>query len=53
LGILTAFTVGGRLFDTWKESAPFFMFGVFGSLVAVWGLLIYRRVRPPREILEK
>jgi MFS family permease len=46
LGILTAFSVGGYLFDHWRESAPFFLFGVFGVFVVVWGLLIRHRVHP-------
>jgi MFS family permease len=50
LGILTAFSVGGYLFDHWRESAPFFLFGVFGVFVVVWGLLIRHRVKAPAVV---
>jgi MFS family permease len=49
LGILTAFSVGGYLFDHWRESAPFFLFGLFGAIVALWGWLIRRQVKPPLQ----
>ncbi len=45
IGIMTAFGVGGYLFDNWKESAPFLLFGVFGVVVAVYGLAIRNKVR--------
>ena len=50
LGILVAFSVGGYLFDHWRESAPFFLFGIFGAVVVVWGLLIRHRVKPPAMV---
>lgn len=45
LGIMTAFAVGGYLFDNWTESAPFLMFGVFGVFVAIFGLMIRNKVK--------
>jgi NAD(P)-dependent dehydrogenase (short-subunit alcohol dehydrogenase family) len=45
IGIMTAFGVGGYLFDNWRESAPFLMFGVFGVLVALFGLAIRHKVK--------
>lgn len=47
LGILTAFSAGGYLFDHWRESAPFLLFGIFGAIVVVWGWLIRGRVKAP------
>lgn len=45
LGIMTAFGVGGYLFDNWTESAPFIMFGIFGVFVAIFGLTIRNKVK--------
>jgi NAD(P)-dependent dehydrogenase (short-subunit alcohol dehydrogenase family)/drug/metabolite transporter (DMT)-like permease len=45
LGILTAFKVGGYLFDHWRESGPFLLFGIFGSLVVLLGLAIRNKVK--------
>lgn len=45
LGIMTAFAVGGYLFDHWTESAPFLLFGIFGVFVAIFGLLIRNKVK--------
>lgn len=45
LGIMTAFGVGGYLFDNWKESAPFLLFGIFGIFVALYGLMIRKKVK--------
>lgn len=42
LGILLAFTLGGYLFDHWRESAPFLLFGVLGAFVALWGFTLSR-----------
>ncbi len=44
LGIMTAFGVGGYLFDHWRESAPFLLFGIFGVFVAIFGIAIRNRV---------
>lgn len=45
LGIMTAFGIGGYLFDHWRESAPFLLFGIFGVVVAIFGLAIRNRVK--------
>jgi NAD(P)-dependent dehydrogenase (short-subunit alcohol dehydrogenase family)/predicted MFS family arabinose efflux permease len=45
LGIMTAFGIGGYLFDNWKESAPFLLFGILGVLVALYGLTIRKKVK--------
>jgi NAD(P)-dependent dehydrogenase (short-subunit alcohol dehydrogenase family)/predicted MFS family arabinose efflux permease len=45
LGIMTAFGVGGYFFDHWKESAPFLLFGIFGVVVAIFGLAIRNKVK--------
>ena len=49
LGIMTAFTVGGYLFDAWTESAPFLLFGIFGTFVVAFALLVQKRVKRPKE----
>lgn len=45
LGIMTAFAIGGYLFDNWRESAPFLLFGIFGVVVAIYGLAIRNKVK--------
>lgn len=45
LGIMTAFAVGGYLFDHWTESAPFLLFGIFGVFVAIFGLAIRHKIK--------
>ncbi len=49
LGIMTAFTVGGYLFDHWTESAPFLLFGIFGTFVVAFALLVQKKVKPPER----
>ena len=46
LGIMVASKVGGILFDSWREAAPFILFGGFALLVLLFGLLVRSRVKP-------
>jgi MFS family permease len=46
VGIMVASLVGGILFDSWREAAPFILFGGFALMVLIWGLLIRRREKP-------
>ena len=46
VGIMVASKVGGELFDSWREAAPFIMFGVFALIVLFWGLLVRNKVQP-------
>lgn len=45
LGILVAFGVGGYLFDHWRESGPFLLFGVLGLFISLWAYRL-RRATP-------
>ncbi len=45
IGIMTAFGIGGYLFDHWTESAPFLLFGIFGVIVGIFGLAIRNKVK--------
>lgn len=45
LGILTALKLGGYLFDVWTESAPFLLFGIFGTFVVILGFAIRNKVK--------
>ena len=45
IGIMTAFGIGGYLFDHWTESAPFLLFGIFGVVVGIFGLAIRHKVK--------
>jgi MFS family permease len=46
IGIMVASKVGGELFDTWREAAPFMLFGGFALIVLMGGLLIRKRIQP-------
>ncbi len=50
LGIMTAFAVGGYLFDAWRESGPFLLFGIFGTIVAIFGFAIRNKVKVNYEM---
>jgi MFS family permease len=41
LGILTATKLGGYLFDNWTEGAPFLIFAIANTLVAILSLVVY------------
>ncbi|MBY6189556.1 MFS transporter [Microbulbifer agarilyticus] len=47
LGILIATKVGGYLFDGWRESGPFVLFGIFALMVALWALALRLRTSEP------
>lgn len=50
LGILTVSALGGWLYDAWHPVAPFVVSGTLGALVAVFGLVVRRRIAPdPRS----
>jgi MFS family permease len=49
-GILSITLVGGRLFDSWRPSAPYIVMGVADAVLAVFALVIYFRTRSPRTI---
>ncbi|MEP5763631.1 MAG: MFS transporter [Halieaceae bacterium] len=49
IGIMVASKVGGSLFDSWREAAPFIMFGGFALLVLLWGLVVRKRVQTPPD----
>eukprot|EP01113_Clastostelium_recurvatum_P046970 TRINITY_DN830_c0_g1_i1.p1 TRINITY_DN830_c0_g1~~TRINITY_DN830_c0_g1_i1.p1 ORF type:complete len:523 (-),score=125.47 TRINITY_DN830_c0_g1_i1:36-1604(-) len=51
VGILVATKVGGVLFDQWRPSGPFLLFGVFNAFLALWGVAVYIYVRmyPERQ----
>jgi MFS family permease len=46
IGIMVASKVGGIMFDSWREAAPFIMFGGFALVVLIWGLAVRRKVQP-------
>lgn len=46
IGILVASKAGGYLFDNWRASGPFVIFGFFALLVLVWALIVRHRVTP-------
>ena len=49
VGIMVASKVGGILFDSWREAAPFILFGLFALIVLIWGLSVRGKVRPLEE----
>jgi MFS family permease len=44
LGIMLVSVLGGTLFDKWAAQGPFALVAVLCALVAVWGLLVYRKM---------
>ena len=38
IGIIVASKVGGIVYDAWRPSAPFFIFGVLNAFCAVFGI---------------
>lgn len=46
IGIMVASKVGGTLFDSRREAAPFMLFGLAALLVLVWSLLLRKKVQP-------
>lgn len=49
IGIMVASKLGGLLFDSWREAAPFILFGIAAFVVLVWGLALRRRIEPLTE----
>ena len=49
IGILVATKVGGVLFDTWREAAPFITFACIALVVLFWGLAVRAKVVPAEE----
>ncbi|MGJ8686565.1 MAG: MFS transporter [Spongiibacteraceae bacterium] len=49
IGILVAAKVGGYLFDHWRESGPFVLFGILALLVTFWAIMIRKCVIPLSE----
>ena len=47
-GILLITFLGGRLFDSWRPSAPYIVMGVADTVLAICALLIYFKTRTPR-----
>jgi MFS family permease len=44
VGILVAAKLGGYLFDHWRESGPFILFGVLALMVTIWAILVRKKV---------
>ncbi len=49
IGIMVASKLGGVLFDSWTEAAPFVIFGIFAFIVLIWALLVRSRIRPAAD----
>jgi MFS family permease len=49
-GIMFASIVGGYLFDEWRESGPFVIFGIAALLVFIWAMLIKDKIKKPLNI---
>jgi MFS family permease len=45
LGIMLAFLLGGWLFDHWSYQGPFILVAALSSGVAVWGLIVDRKIK--------
>ena len=41
----------GILFDSWREVAPFILFGGFALLVLLFGLLVRTRIKPLPKLI--
>ena len=53
VGILFCSALGGFLFDSYGPSGPFVLLAGLNGIVAIWGLAIMNKVKPPvEEILE-
>ncbi|CAA0081988.1 Putative metabolite transport protein YjhB [Zhongshania aliphaticivorans] len=46
VGILVAAKFGGYLFDNWRESGPFVLFGLLALAVTIWAVIIRKKVIP-------
>ena len=46
VGILVAAKFGGYLFDHWRESGPFVLFGLLALVVTIWAIIVRKKVVP-------
>ena len=46
IGILVAAKFGGYLFDHWRESGPFILFGLLALVVTLWAIAVRKKVVP-------
>ena len=44
LGIMLTFLLGGWLFDRWLYQGPFVLLAVVSACVAVWGIVVNRKI---------
>ena len=49
LGIMVAAKVGGMLFDSWREAAPFILFGGLALVVLLWAAVVRSRMPTAEE----
>jgi MFS family permease len=49
IGIMVASKVGGALFDSWTEAAPFVIFGIFAFIVLIWAILVKDKIKPVED----
>jgi MFS family permease len=47
-GILLITFLGGRLFDSWRPSAPYIVMGIADAVLAVFAFTVYFKTRAPR-----
>jgi MFS family permease len=56
ISVLVSTKLGGYLFDTWSPSAPFFLVGIYNTIVLILGLVIWwrsdKKIKPFEEIEE-
>ena len=49
LGIMVAAKVGGMLFDSWREAAPFILFGALALVVLLWAAIVRSKMPAAEE----
>ncbi|MCC5578707.1 MFS transporter [Microtetraspora sp. AC03309] len=49
LGIMIVSALGGALHDAWRPAGPFVVSGVFGLIVAIFGLVVRHRIQARTE----
>jgi len=50
-GILVSTSLGGWLFDAWREAGPFVLMAFFSLALIVWAVSVYKRVQPASEVV--
>lgn len=50
-GILVSTSLGGWLFDAWREAGPFVLMAFFSLALIVWAASVYKRVQPVPEVV--